>query len=159
MSVEALYLALKGGIPQSVHNDIRAFFVARMVRAFKTRGLSENRKWEGYDREPKYRAYKREVSGDMSLLKWKGGGILYGSLTQHNDPDQVFRVQGDKIVFGSRVPWADDVARGGTGPFGEKYPGRNFLHMGDRSRKLLARQLAQTVAGNLPSPASWRLVK
>lgn len=156
MTVEGIYNGVKAGIPADVHDDIQAFFLVRQRRAFRTSGRSERSKWAGFGREPKYRSFKQKLTGDLSPLTWKREGRLFNSLTRSNDADQTFRVTGDTIRFGSRVPYAHRLYTGGVGPFGERYPGRNFLHLSDRSMNVLANLILRTLAGDRPPAAAWR---
>lgn len=156
MTVEETYQRVKAGIPADVHDDLQAFFIARQRRSFRTSGRSERSKWAGFSREPKYRTLKQRLTGDLRPLLWSGGGRLYDSLTQANSSDQTFRVTGDTIRFGSRVPYAHRLYTGGIGPFGERYPARNFLKLSDRSMDVLSNLILRTLAGDRPPAAAWR---
>ena len=52
---------------------IHDFLLSRQRIMFATAGASEGAPWAGYGGEPKYRAYKQAVLGDLTILgqNWK----------------------------------------------------------------------------------------
>lgn len=83
---------------------------------------------------PRYKAYKQAILGPELAarpLAWaRATARLVPSLTDPGHPDAIFRLEQDKLVIGSRVPYAERLlVTGGIGPFGERYPARNPYHL------------------------------
>lgn len=138
--------------------DLRAWFAAHTKKAFDSEGAYSGSRWADYSREPRYRAYKRAVTGGDNLLRYPGVDALKRSVTRAGDRDQVFRVNGQEFIFGSKLPFARDVLRGGVGPFGERYPGRDYLGLGSRGLRSLAAKLATYYTNGPLGGSEWRNV-
>lgn len=84
--------------------------------------------WQDYWAEPRYAAMKRGVLGQkpfskLSILRWAAGGFgatkakpgerLYPSLTQQTHKDHVYNTTPHRFSFGTRVPYAKKLQRGG----------------------------------------------
>lgn len=115
------------------------FMYEHMDRQFRTQGAYGGKPWAGYENEPFYRAYKRAVTGHLKVLRWKPGERerLYPSLTQGLDPDNILEITPTSFRFGTKVPYAADLNRGGVGPFGERYPARKIISFTDAQKNML----------------------
>lgn len=136
--------------------DVRQWFMAHTRKVWQTEGAYSSRKWAGYSREPKYRAYKRAITGGDNLLRYPGIDALRDSVTKSNHRDQVYRSNSGEFVFGSRLPFADSVMGGGVGPFGERFPGRDFLGIGSRGMKSFSEKLIKFYTEGKLSGSEWR---
>lgn len=146
-----------GELTPQQQEDIRGFFMAHTANVFRTEGEYSGAKWANYDNEPKYKAFKKALTGGEYLLKWPGSNRLYDSLTVRNDPDQVWRTnRGGGWTFGTKLDYADQLRTGGTGPFGEEFPARDFLSIGPRGLSNFAMLLSKVYLGIDVSPAEWR---
>lgn len=135
--------------------NVRVFLLAQYKRSFLTRGATQGPRWAGYEGEPKYASLKRAVGGGTSILRWDGSDRLFKALTKRGDSHQVWRASRSKAEFGARLPYADRLTRGGRGPFGERFPGRQYLTLGPRTRQRLAELLRKDVQGKA-HPSEWR---
>lgn len=114
------------------------YFLDSVKENIQRQGALSGESWD-YSTEPKYKAYKRAVLGDLTVLRWKGGNErLYPSLINRSDREHLFIPKPNGALIGSRVDYAGRLAKGGTGPFGERYPARHFIPVKeDQNRKLL----------------------
>lgn len=96
---------------------------------FRTSGRAGGQPWADYSGEPKYKAYKAAIGADPRPLRWRPGSMerLMPSLTDPRDPAHLWRVAGDAVTFGSSLPYAARIERGGTNQFGERSPPRSIL--------------------------------
>jgi len=127
---------------------IHRLLIERIKAAFRTQGVSQGRKWPGYQNEPRYRGYKRKRASALTVLRWIGGDYperLYPSMTQATHPEHVWRQVGNRISFGTRVPYARRLERGGKNFFGESAPPREFARLGDDGKVALAQILGRWV--------------
>lgn len=144
-------------LPSDIDNDVQLFFLTRAREMYRTQGRSGDSPWQDYSGEPKYRAYKQAITGDARLLRWSPGRErLYPSLVANRHPDRVFERRGNKYTFGTRVPWADDIERGGRGPFGEPYPRRKVIAMSRGDEDLYARIIKRVILDGEVPPSLWR---
>lgn len=146
-------------VPDATDRDVHVFMMTRHEQLFRTFGASEGVRWADYSGEPKYRAYKEHVTGDLTLMRWRGGpreDTLFRSVTRENSPGSLFRRTGNTWTFGTRLPYADSLRDGGTGPFGERFPGRLPVALGLKSRARLADLIGSVIRGNTPPAAAWR---
>lgn len=156
VSLAELAKNLKAANFNAPREDLRAFFMAQYRWNFATQGRAQGHRWKDYSQEPKYRAFKRAITGDLMLLRWKGSDRLMRALTTRSSSDQVFSTGRGGIVFGTSLPYADDLLRGGVNPFGERFPSRNYIALGSKTQKLLAKLLLRSATGDKPSPSQWR---
>lgn len=129
-----------GDLAPTFRSVIGPYMVQHMRSQFSTEGAHGGAPWAGYDKEPKYRAYKRAILGHLSILRWQKGGpyeLLYPSLTALGHPANIFRVTPTSAVFGTSVPHAEELNRGGIGPFGEPYPARKIIAMTGQQKNQL----------------------
>lgn len=96
---------------------------------FRTSGRAGGQPWADYSGEPKYKAYKAAIGADPRPLRWRPGSMerLQPSLTDPRDPAHLWRVAGEAVTFGSSLPYAARIERGGVNQFGERAPPRRIL--------------------------------
>lgn len=144
------------GLSAEVIGDLRhvfeesalPFMLDHMKKQFATEGAHGGSKWAGYDKEPKYRAYKRASVGHLDILRWDKGGKyerLYPSLTGKGNKFSVRESGRSRFRFGTRVPYATRLTRGGTGPFDEPYPGRRIIRMRNSQKSELVRSIQRGI--------------
>lgn len=123
---------------------VHDFLLVRESELFDSSGASEGMAWAGYDREPKYKAWKQAITGDLTPLRWKGsdGERLMPSLTNPNHPNHVFRTSSDAVTMGTSLGYAGRLHKGGRNMFGEPHPARKLVGLGDRSTSRLAQLIA-----------------
>lgn len=123
------------GLSQEVLGDlsdiwdeyVHPWLIEHEEDVFETEGAHGGESWAGYDNEPNYVAYKLSQVGHLDLLRWEKGGKyerLYPGLTQPSHPRHIWRSNDQEFAYGVRLSYASRLARGGIGPFGERYPGR-----------------------------------
>jgi hypothetical protein len=142
-------------LAEDVVQDLRPTFeeiahpwlLNHMRRQFATDGAHGGSRWADYSREPKYRAYKKSLVGHTDILRWEKGGReqLYPSLTKKGDSLHVWRASHKGIRFGTRVDHAERLTQGGTGPFGEPYPGREIFSLTRRQRSDFVREIQRDI--------------
>ena len=104
----------------------------------------------GFNSEPKYRAYKKAVTGDLRPLRWKPGREqLAPSLMSSNDSFSSVQISGSGGTLGSSAPSAK-VLKGGVNQFGERYPARNPFALTEEQRQRLLKLIQDYVR------AKWR---
>jgi hypothetical protein len=134
---------------------VRPYVLEHLDQQFNTLGAHGGKPWASLDGEPKYRAFKRAILGEQlaaKVLWWDSKGErLRPSLVNPQHPEQVWQSSSTRAFFSSRVPYAADLIRGGRGPFGERYPGREIFAMTQGQRKelvtLMQREIVQQVEG------------
>jgi len=136
---------------------IHDFILVREEQLFATGGASEGKAWAGYGAEPKYKAWKQAVLGDLTVLRWKGGKAerLYPSLVDPRSPHHVFRKGSDGVTVGTSLPYADRLHRGGKNMFGEAFPARPLVGLGARSTGRLAQLITLYVARGESRGNEW----
>ena len=115
---------------RTLHAPIRAHF----RKNFNTGGAHGGPAWADFSGEPKYRAMKLAITDNAKPLVWGkfSQSRLMPSLTQASHPDHLYGVARDGMLVGTTVPYANRLARGGIGPFGERFPGRNPVQIQQR---------------------------
>lgn len=156
LSLKEIAQRIDKGITQQVRGDLQAFFMYQYKISFDTQGRAQDERWTDYRREPKYEAFKKAITGEVKVLRWKGSDRLYRALTSRGSSDQVFIVSQEGATFGTSLPYADDLMRGGVGPFGEKFPARKFMALGKKGTKLLSKLLLQSAMGEKVPASHWR---
>jgi len=132
------------------------FLMVRMREKYDSAGSSEGTPWADYGAEPKYKAFKGAVLGDLTVLRWKGGDErLYPSLVSTRHPEHVFKVGQNKVEVGTAVPYAARIERGGKNMFGEPAPARDIVGLGDRSVLRLVQLLTVYVARGEARGNKW----
>lgn len=127
-------------------NVVHPWLLEHLKRQFKTEGERGGAPWADYSGEPKYRAYKKSALGNLRILRWMGGSErLFPSLTQRNAPWHIWESWSSGFRFGSSLPYAARLEKGGTGPFGEKYPGRIMLRMTRHQKREMTRAITRAV--------------
>lgn len=108
------------------------FMLAHMRDVFRSGGAAAGAKWRGYDGEPRYGAFKARVLGQArpQPLRWQPGKQerLYPSLTEEGG-DHVHTTGRSAARFGTAIPYAARLERGGVGPYGETSPPRVMLRI------------------------------
>ncbi len=124
---------------------------------FRSPGASEGRTWKDYQTSEmpwvrmKENVFGRKVgrsSGDIN--RWKGGRErLFPSMVSERHTEYVQTVRDDRITLGTRVPYADDISRGGRLPpewGGGRRPARRLLTVGTGMVRRLRRVEAVIIA-------------
>lgn len=128
---------------RALERDLSRWMMRRQVERFASADASEDGQWP--QASPDYLRVKAAIlSGDVRPLRWGGrpSERLYPSLTVEGHPEQILRLDADgSLEFGSRVPWADDLARGGVDPFGAPFGAHDLVGLGPRTRARLVRIL------------------
>lgn len=143
---------------------VRPYVLEHMDRQFNTLGAHGGKPWASLDGEPKYRSFKAAILGEdlaRKVLWWDTRGQrLRPSLINPQHPEQVWESSSTRAYFGTAVPYAGDLIRGGVGPFGERYPGREIFALTQRQRKelvtLMQREIVQQVEGRGYSRSQMR---
>lgn len=120
---------------------VHEVMLAYAKEQFRTSGRAGGQAWADYSGEPKYRAYKAAIGADPRPLRWRPGAMerLYPSLTDPRDPAHLWRLTGDAATFGSALPYAARIERGGVNQFGERAPPRRILPDSPGLRRAVAR--------------------
>jgi len=136
---------------------IHDFLLIRERELFDSGGASEGKAWAGYGAEPKYKAWKQAVLGDLTVLRWKGGKAerLYPSLVDARSPHHVWRTGSDEVAMGTSLRYAERLHRGGTNMFGEPMPARPLVGLGPRSVGRLAQLITLYVARGDSRGNAW----
>lgn len=121
-----------GDLGPSFDQIYHPFLLAHMRDVFRSGGAAAGASWRGYDGEPRYGAFKAAVLGQArpQPLRWKPGERerLFPSLTEEGGAH--VHVTGKSAArFGTEVPYAARLERGGTNQFGEPSPPRVFLRL------------------------------
>ena len=132
---------------------VRPYVLEHMRLQFDTLGAHGGKPWASLDGEPIYRAYKARLIGEKfakRVLWWSDDKArLRPSLVFDRHPEQVSQIERKKMLFGTSVPHAGDLLKGGTGPFGEPFPGRAIFAMTQAQRKelvtLMQREIVRRV--------------
>lgn len=106
------------------------FMLVHMRDQFASGGRAGGSPWADLSGEPRYAAYKRRIVGNAPTLRWPTSREqLYTSLATRG-PGHIERTTGRAARFGTSVPHAAQLEKGGVGPFGEPYPARKILALG-----------------------------
>ena len=132
-------LEVQEWFPTVVDEVIHPEFTERAAENIKSQGALVGEGWN-YRGEPRYRSWKVKKTGHAKVLRWKPGSMerLYPSLTDPTNPWHYFRQTKTSVAIGTSVPYAPRLQEGGEGPFGESYPGRQFLPSSSRINTQLA---------------------
>jgi hypothetical protein len=124
------------------------FMLVHMRDQFETGGRAGGNQWASLDREPRYAAYKRRLVGNAPILRWPTANEqLYPSLANPRGTGHLASSSDAAARFGTSIPHAAQLERGGIGPFGEPYPARQILALGpQRSAALFALLKADILA-------------
>lgn len=135
--------------PMVVRDVVHPWVLEKTKENIDSHGALVGESWD-YAGEPKYRAYKQMVVGHNKVLRWAGGRErLYPSLTSSSHGEHLFDLQKTSATIGSRVPYADRLTQGGSGPFGEDYPGRTIMPGTPDLNKRLATQVQRYINDQL----------
>lgn len=115
------------------------FMAQHMKQQFASQGRAGGKQWAGLEREPRYQAFKRALVGNAPVLRWPSPREqLYPSLVERGHPLHIERRGQERARFGTAVPHAARLEQGGIGPFGEAYPARPILVLGNDRIAVLA---------------------
>jgi|AKVG01.1.fsa_nt_gi hypothetical protein len=118
---------------------VHPYLLEHLAKNFDTLGRYGGDPWKSLKGEPKYYAYKKALLGQEladKVLWWdEEGERLRPSLIDSGDKDHRFTATPTSMFFGSAVDHASSLIEGGTGPFGESFPGRNIFAMTQSQRK------------------------
>lgn len=125
---------------------IHPWMLAHMARQFGSGGSWGGKPWGRYESEPKYAGMKKALVGHTTPLRWEPGRErLYPSLVQPTHPEHLWESDRASARFGTRVPWAADLQRGGIGPYGEPYRPYAILQTTDAQRRGLAKRVEKDI--------------
>jgi phage gpG-like protein len=135
-------LEVQQWFPTVVDEIIHPHFLENARNNIDRQGALVGQSWD-YNGEPRYRRWKVNKVGHTDVLRWRKGTKerLYPSLTDPTNPWHYFRQTPTSVSIGTSVPYAPRLQEGGTGPFGETYPGRQFLPTGRQMNKTLATEI------------------
>lgn len=135
-------LEVRSWFPKAVEEVIHPEFLKRAAENIESQGRLVGQRWN-YNGEPRYRRWKVNQVGHTKVLRWDIGKKerLYPSLTDPTDPWHYFRQTPTSVAIGTMVPYAPRLQEGGEGPFGETYPGRQFLPSGSKANSALANRI------------------
>lgn len=110
-------------------------------------------KWDRYTGEPKYKAFRDRILGpNEPILHFGSYSRLAPSLTSPSHPDHVFIGRPTRMEFGTRVPYADRLAQGGVGPFGERYPPRRAIDLTEDDAQSVVRAVLRHIRSYREAP-------
>lgn len=141
---------------------LKPWFLDHMEEQYETQGAHGGEPWADYSSEPQYAAMKSSVfeqanvggSIDNFILRWvPGSERLKPSLTESSHPNFVFRTSDLEAEIGTNVPYAERLIEGGTGPFGEPYPGRDMLAMTDAQLSTLFTEIQRGIQDRIGTEA------
>lgn len=125
------------------------FLLMHMRDQFASSGAAGGSRWADLSAEPRYAAYKRSIVGNVPVLRWPTAREqLYPSLATRG-PSHIERSSERAARFGTDVPHARTLERGGVGPFGERYPARKILVLGTNRSAELYSLLKQDVMARI----------
>lgn len=121
-----------GDLGPSFEQVFHPFMLSHMRDVFRSGGAAAGATWRGYEGEPRYGAFKAAVLGQArpQPLRWQPGRQerLFPSLTEEGGAH--VHVTGKSAArFGTEIPYAARLERGGTNQFGEPSPARVFLRL------------------------------
>jgi len=154
--VIGLMMEVIGSLEHEWRNVVHPYLLRHWEKQFATEGEHGGRPWEGYGGEPKYADHKMAIVGHHDLLRWDKGGKyerLYPSITEPSHTEHVFRADATSMTAGTAVPYSDRLISGGTGPFGETYPGRDWQRMTTRQKKKLVTLIQRSIRRRLSDDA------
>lgn len=132
---------------------VRPFVFQHMRLQFDTLGEHGGKPWASLDNEPKYKAYKRALLGEdlaNKVLWWdEDGARLRPSLVIPGHGEQEYAAERERFFFGTRVDHARSLIEGGTGPFGEPFPGRSIFAISQPDRKRLVTLIQRAIVAQV----------
>ena len=132
---------------------VHPWILEHMGEQFDTAGAHGGERWSVYENEPKYKAHKLAIVGHLRPLVWDWGGEyerLRPSLMEKDHPLQIFETDDWSMRFGTSVEYAESLNAGGTGPFGEPFPGRRIFGMTEGQKKELATVIQRAIMQDIP---------
>lgn len=153
--VIGLMMEVIGSLEHEWRDVVHPYLLRHWKKQFETEGKHGGRPWEGYGGEPKYAAYKMAIVGHHDLLRWEPGVSerLYPSITEPTHSEHIFRADATSMTAGTAVPYSDRLISGGTGPFDEPYPGRNWQRMTTMQKKKLVTLIQRSIRRRLSDDA------
>jgi phage gpG-like protein len=135
-------LEVQEWFPTVVDDIIHPHFLEKAKENLDSQGQLVGERWN-FDGEPLYAAWKQKKVGHTDVLRWRKGSKerLYPSLTDPTNPWHYFRQTKTTVAIGTSVPYAPRLQKGGEGPFGEPYPGRQFLPSSTKASTALATEI------------------
>lgn len=125
------------------------FMLAHMRDQFESGGRAGGSPWAGLEGEPRYAAFKRSIVGNAGVLRWPTlNEQLYPSLVSRGS-GHIERSSDAAARFGTAVPHAATLDKGGVGPFGERYPARKILALGPNRASQLYALIKQDVEARI----------
>jgi len=132
---------------------VRPYVLEHMDQQFGTLGKHGGKAWKSLDSEPKYKAMKAALVGEAlanKVLWWDSAGeVLRPALTKASDSNQVWVSERSRAFFGTGLPYASQLIEGGTGPFGESFPGRAIFAMSQSQRKELVTLIQRRIVAQI----------
>lgn len=110
------------------------YLLRHMKRQFETSGRYAGAAWADYGQEPIYAAAKQRITGHLRILRWKPGQERLAPSLMTQGGLHIARSDATTAQFGTRLPHAEQIERGGVGPYGERYPARLILFLPTRDR-------------------------
>lgn len=151
-------ISRKLGLAASIVGDLtpifqkygHPFLLSHMRRQFLTAGRHGGAAWRGYDQEPIYRYYKRAIVGHLEVLRWESGfERLAPSLMEARHKSHIFAARRDSMRFGTSVPYAFDLNKGGRNLFGEPMPPRQIIAFRESQKKEFISELQRGIVATL----------
>lgn len=125
-------LEVVGDMKPTFERVFHPYMLEHMKDQFESSGGAGGSPWASLDREPLYAAMKRRAVGNAPVLRWPTAGeVLYPSLVSRG-PSHIEKSGAARARFGTAVPHAAQLEKGGVGPYGERYPARKILVLGAR---------------------------
>ena len=128
---------------------VHPFLLEHLGKQFDSLGQHGGEPWESLKGEPKYYAFKKRVLGEELANKplwWDSENErLRPSLVDAGDQDHRFSSTPTTMFFGTAVDHANSLIEGGTGPFGENFPGRNIFALTQSQRKGLVTLIQRSI--------------
>lgn len=120
---------------------VHDFLLDHMNRRFESGGRYGGSPWQRYRSEPKYRKYKKAAGADPRPLWWKPGSreMLRPSLIKASHPRHVWKASRQGARFGTSVPHAARIQKGGLNQFGETAPPRRIVALAGPQRRRMYR--------------------
>lgn len=143
-----------GSLKETFEDVVHPYVLDHVKAMFRTQGSHGGASWAGYRQEPKYAAYKASVL-DLAdptdrLMRWAPDNErLYPSLVAPSHPQHIFQASDDSVRIGTSVPYAKRLATGGTGPFGEPFPGRPMFAMTRSQKSQLVTEVQRDITRRL----------
>lgn len=116
-----------------VMNSVDQALARFAEKQFMSQGAYGGKPWESFASEPKYLAFKRAIGASELPLRWKPGmERVYPALTNVSDPLRNFKGNNKLVTLDINIPYLASIEKGGVGPFGERFPGREIFPSNSR---------------------------